>query len=140
MKGTSRILLVEDNLGHARLIEKNLRRAGLDAEIIVMSDGAEALGYVSGCGAQVVLLDLNLPGIDGFDMLRRLKANPDTAAIPVVVLTTTDDEREIARCYELGCALYVTKPVDYDLFCETIRRLGQFLAVVAPPPSAERTR
>lgn len=137
MRAPLRVLLVEDNEGHVRLVEKNLRRAELDAEITVAADGAEALALLSrtdGEEPHVVLLDLNLPVVDGFEVLRRMKAEPAFARIPVIVLTTTDDEREIVRCRELGCAFYVTKPVDYDKFCETIRRLGQFLSVIAAPP------
>lgn len=137
MKTPLRVLLAEDNEGHVRLIQKNLGRAEFDARISVASDGAQALAALSSPNGErphVVLLDLNLPVVDGFEILRRMKADERLARIPVIVLTTTDDEREIARCQELGCAFYVTKPVDYDRFCETIRRLGQFLAVVAPPP------
>jgi CheY-like chemotaxis protein len=81
----------------------------------------------------VILLDLKMPRIDGLEVLRRLKADRRTAALPVIVLTTTDDPREIERCYELGCNVYVTKPVEYDAFIEAVRRLGFFLQVVKLP-------
>jgi CheY-like chemotaxis protein len=81
----------------------------------------------------VVLLDLKMPRVDGFEVLRRLKESPRTAAVPVIVLTTTDDQREIARCYELGCNVYICKPVEYDAFIEAVRRLGFFLQVVKLP-------
>jgi CheY-like chemotaxis protein len=81
-----------------------------------------------------VLLDLKMPRVDGFEVLRRLKDSPSTAAVPVIVLTTTDDPREIERCYELGCNVYITKPVEYDAFIEAVRRLGFFLQVVKLPP------
>jgi CheY-like chemotaxis protein len=84
-----------------------------------------------------VLLDLNLPVMDGYQVLRRMKGNASTRRIPVIVLTTTDDEREIDRCYDLGCNVYITKPVDYEGFSEAIRKLGLFLSVVAIPK--ERT-
>jgi CheY-like chemotaxis protein len=74
-----------------------------------------------------------MPRVDGFEVLRRLKESPQTAAVPVIVLTTTDDPREIARCYELGCNVYITKPVEYDAFIEAVRRLGFFLQVVKLP-------
>ena len=136
------ILLVEDDPGHARLIEKNLRRASITNEIVVASDGQEAIDYLFGEGkyAQVprpspilVLLDLNLPVLDGYQVLRRMKGDERTRCIPVVVLTTTDDAREVARCYELGCNVYVTKPVDYEQFSKAICDLGLFLSIVAVP-------
>jgi CheY-like chemotaxis protein len=81
----------------------------------------------------LVLLDLNMPVLDGYQVLERMKANPDTKKIPVVVLTTTDDAREVARCYQLGCSVYITKPVDYDSFSEAIQQLGFFISIVTVP-------
>ena len=136
------ILLVEDDSGHARLIEKNLRRSKISNDIVVVGDGQRALDYLFGQGDYVgqqhpspllVLLDLNLPVLDGYQTLERIKADPRTRHIPVIILTTTDDTREVARCYELGCNVYVTKPVDYAQFCEAVCRLGLFLSVVTMP-------
>ena len=132
------ILLVEDDPGHARLIEKNLRRSSVTCEIVKLTDGQQTLDYLaSGKGAAspgtVVLLDLNMPGLSGYQVLERLKAQERTRAIPVVILTTTDDSAEIKRCYDLGCNAYVTKPVDYEQFSEMIRRLGLFLTIVRAP-------
>jgi CheY-like chemotaxis protein len=136
------IILIEDDDGHATLIERNLRRAGLTNGFIRLSDGQEALDYFfaenarfarEGPLAPVILLDLKMPRIDGLEVLRRLKTDPRTASLPVVILTTTDDPREIERCYELGCNVYVTKPVEYDAFIEAVRRLGFFLQVVKLP-------
>ncbi len=136
------ILLVEDDPGHARLIEKNLRRSNITNEIVMAFDGQEAIdrlfgeGKYAGCqrpSPMLVLLDLNLPVLDGYQVLRRMKGDERTKHIPVVVLTTTDDAREVARCYEFGCNVYVTKPVDYEQFSEAIRKLGLFLAVVTVP-------
>jgi CheY-like chemotaxis protein len=133
------ILLVEDDPGHAKLIEKNLRRAGLLNELVVVTDGARALDFVMHRGEfserenshpLLILLDLNLPVLDGYQVLQRLKAANETKTIPIVILTTTDDPREVARCYELGCNVYVTKPVEYEQFSEAIRQLGLFLSVV----------
>ena len=133
------ILLVEDDPGHARLIEKNLRRSNITNELITITDGQQAIDYLFGEGRymstqypspMLVLLDLNLPVLDGYQVLQRMKGDERTKHIPVVVLTTTDDAREVARCYELGCNVYVTKPVDYEQFSEAIRKLGLFLAVV----------
>ena len=136
------ILLVEDDPGHARLIEKNLRRSGITNEIVKAFDGQEAIDYLFGDGKHagakhpspmMVLLDLNLPVLDGYQVLRRMKGDERTKYIPAVILTTTDDAREVARCYDLGCNVYVTKPVDYEQFSEAIGKLGLFLAVVTVP-------
>lgn len=139
---TVSIILIEDDDGHATLIERNLRRAGLTNGFIRLADGQKALDYFFGDNARfvaepppaaVILLDLKMPRIDGLEVLRRLKADKRTACLPVIVLTTTDDPREIERCYELGCNVYVTKPVEYDAFIEAVRRLGFFLQVVKLP-------
>jgi CheY-like chemotaxis protein len=139
---TVTIVLVEDDPGHVRLIEKNLRRANLAHELVVLSDGHQALEYVlcegefaerDGRGSLVLLLDLNLPALNGYQVLKRLKSDAKTRHIPVIVLTTTDDPREVARCYALGCNVYLTKPVDYRRFSDGIRQLGQFLSVATIP-------
>jgi len=136
------ILLVEDDPGHVRLIEKNLRRSKITNEVITVSDGQQALDYLFGKGEYagsehasplLVLLDLNLPVLDGYQVLQRIKADERTKRIPVIILTTTDDAREVSRCYDLGCSVYVTKPVDYEQFSEAIRKLGLFLSVLTIP-------
>ena len=136
------ILLVEDDKGHARLIEKNMRRSGVTNRMVIVSDGQQALDYLYGEGpyaeAQpasplLVLLDLNLPVMDGYQVLELMKADERTKRIPVVILTTTDDAREVSRCYDLGCNVYVTKPVDYEQFSEAIRKLGLLLSIVTVP-------
>jgi CheY-like chemotaxis protein len=130
------IVVVEDDDGHATLIERNLRRAGLTNNVVRLRDGQEAIDYFFAGAAgtvdveSVLLLDINMPRVDGIDVLRRLKADPRTARIPTIMLTTTDDPREIERCYQLGCNVYITKPVEYDTFMEAIRRLGFFLQIV----------
>lgn len=136
------ILMVEDDEGHARLIEKNLRRAGISNMITHFSTGKAVLDHFFGPSNAadsteqlLVLLDLNLPEVDGYEVLARLKGDPRTRAIPVIILTTTDNPREIDRCYDMGCNVYVTKPVDYDNFAEAIRKLGLVLAVVKVPKS-----
>jgi CheY-like chemotaxis protein len=142
----SAILLVEDDSGHARLIEKNLRRSNVTNDFVILGDGRQALDYLFGEGEYVdqkrsppmlVLLDLNLPVLDGYQVLKRMKEDERTRRIPVVILTTTDDVREVTRCYELGCNVYITKPVDYEQFSEAIRTLGLFLAVVTVPEGGE---
>ncbi|MGQ3355776.1 MAG: response regulator [Phreatobacter sp.] len=136
------IIMIEDDEGHARLIEKNIRRAGVSNEIIPFTNGTEALAHLLGAdgsgtasiGRQLlILLDLNLPDMGGVDILEKVKSNPHTKRAPVVVLTTTDDQREIQRCYDLGANVYITKPVDYDGFAQAIRQLGLFFAVMQVP-------
>jgi CheY-like chemotaxis protein len=137
------ILLAEDDDGHATLIQLNLERAGLANDFRRLKDGQEALDYIRGEGAHagqphgslLLLLDIKMPKVDGIEVLRQLKADPRTNMVPVIILTTTDDPREVRRCYELGCNVYITKPVDYQAFIEAIRRLGLFLQVVQIPPN-----
>jgi CheY-like chemotaxis protein len=90
-------------------------------------------------GNILLLLDINMPRVDGIEVLRRLKADARTNAIPIIILTTTDDPREIERCYQLGCSVYVTKPVEYTAFIEAINRLGLFLQVVRVPATGPAT-
>ncbi len=140
MDSTFCIVMVEDDDGHALLIERNLRRAGIGNELVRMDNGAKTIDYFFGPDSDqaknqktLVLLDLNLPQIDGYEILKRLKGDDRTKAIPIIVLTTTDNPREIDRCYELGCNVYITKPVEYDNFSDAIRKLGLMLAVVKIP-------
>jgi CheY-like chemotaxis protein len=135
------ILLVEDDPGHARLIAKNLQRAKISNEIITFTDGQQALAYLFGLDANgnhtpaplLVLLDLNLPVVSGYQVLEQMKSHERTRHIPVIILTTTDDPQEIRRCYELGCNVYVVKPVEYTQFAEAIQKLGLFFSVVTVP-------
>jgi CheY-like chemotaxis protein len=138
------IVMVEDDEGHARLIEKNIRRAGVNNRITPFANGAEACSYLfgadgSGAGNRtkpmLVLLDLNLPDMTGVDILKRIKTNDHLKRVPVVVLTTTDDAVEIQRCYDLGCNVYITKPVNYENFANAIRQLGLFFSVIQVPAS-----
>jgi CheY-like chemotaxis protein len=129
------IVLVEDDAGHAKLIEKNIRRAGVNNEIVHFPNGTEALDHLLRIGKSptLVLLDLNLPDMSGTQILEQLKSEPETKHVPVIVLTTTDDKAEIQKCYDLGCNVYITKPVDYDAFAAAIRQLGLFLSVMKVP-------
>jgi CheY-like chemotaxis protein len=134
------IVMVEDDEGHARLIEKNLRRAGVSNEVIHFTSGTSANEYLFGPAMQrgkplLVLLDLNLPDVSGISILEKLKEDESLRTMPVIVLTTTDDQREIQRCYDLGCNVYITKPVNYETFAQAIRQLGLFLAVIQVPPA-----
>jgi CheY-like chemotaxis protein len=136
------IVLIEDDPGHAILIEKNLRRAGILNPITSLRDGAAALDFLfprensgkpQAPSQMLVLLDLNLPVIDGYTVLKRIKSDERTRRIPVVVLTTTDNPQEIERCYDLGCNIYITKPVAYDQFSDALKQLGTFLSFVKIP-------
>ncbi len=136
------ILMAEDDEGHADLIRRNLGRAGIANEIIHFKDGQEAADFLfrRGAGphresgvAYVLLLDIRMPKLDGAQLLEILKTSPELRKIPVIMITTTDDPREVDRCHELGCNNYLTKPVEYDSFVTAIRQLGLFLSVVQVP-------
>lgn len=136
------IVMIEDDEGHARLIEKNIRRAGVNNDIVIFRDGTSALAHVFGADgtgsevagqARLFLLDLNLPDMSGIDILARIKDNEFTRRSPVIVLTTTDDQREVQRCYDLGANVYITKPLSYESFANAIRQLGLFLSVMQVP-------
>lgn len=138
-----KIVMVEDDEGHARLIDRNIRRSGVNNDIIPFTTGTEAVNYLFGADgtanqhkgqALLILLDLNLPDMTGIDILKRVKDNATLKSAPVVVLTTTDDAQEIKRCYELGCNVYITKPVNYENFANAIRQLGLFFSVIQVPP------
>jgi CheY-like chemotaxis protein len=130
--------MIEDDDGHAKLIEKNLRRAGIANEITHLNTGAKAVEFLFNNkdmeGEQMlVLLDLNLPEVDGYEILERLKTEEITKNLPVIVLTTTDNPKEINRCYDLGCNVYITKPVEYESFSAAIQKFGLMLSVVRLP-------
>ena len=135
------ILLAEDDEGHALLVKRNLVRAGIVNEIVHVTDGQQALDFVRREGKYagrartllLLVLDINMPCLDGIQVLQGIKADESTAKIPVIMLTTTDDPREIELCYEIGCSVYVTKPVEYEQFVEAVKRLGLFLQVVRIP-------
>ncbi len=139
------IAMVEDDEGHSRLIEKNLRRAGVHNKIVPLADGASAMAFLFGPDGSglvnkgrplLILLDLNLPDMSGIDILKRLKENEHLRVSPVVVLTTTDNMSEIRRCYDLGCNVYITKPVDYEKFANAIRQFGLFMFVMQIPEAS----
>ena len=136
------IVIAEDDEGHSSLIVKNLRRAGISNEIIRFKNGQETLDFFMQNGkgphhvpndGYILLLDIRMPKVDGVEVLRQLKQDAELTKIPVTMLTTTDDPREVDECYRLGCNNYITKPVDYDKFVEVVRQLGLFLLVVEVP-------
>jgi two-component system response regulator len=138
------ILLVEDNPDDEALTLRALRRANVGNDIVVARDGVEALDYLFGTGAhagrdprnppQVVLLDLKLPRIDGLEVLRRVRADERTRLQPVVILTSSNEERDRIEGYKLGANSYVRKPVDFGEFAEAVGRLGLYWLLVNQPP------
>jgi DNA-binding response OmpR family regulator len=136
------ILLVEDDPDHEALAIRALRKANVANEIRVAHDGAEALEYMQGIAKgekpipQLVLLDLKLPKVDGLEVLRRIRAAEKTALLPVVVLTSSDEERDIVSSYRLGVNSYIRKPVNFTDFAEATRQLGMYWLLLnqCPPP------
>ena len=133
------ILIAEDDDGHAELIQSGLVDSGICNPIIRFSNGEDVWQFLSGTSDKAVrdernnyllLLDINMPKMDGIEVLRRLKSDDDLKEIPVMMLTTTDDPREVEACYKIGCNIYITKPVDFVAFTETLNRLGLFIQVV----------
>lgn len=132
------ILVAEDDDGHAQLITDLIVESGIKNPIIRFADGEELitflrkpdLGPVRSC---VLLLDIRMPRMDGVEVLRTMKADPRLKAIPVIMLTTTDDPREIQGCYDLGCNCYITKPLEFDRFVNALRQLGMFLLLMQLP-------
>lgn len=140
------ILVVDDDEGHLELVRRNLQRAGLSNTVVPLTSGEAALDYVycrgdyrdrATDGRLLMLLDINMPGIDGIEVLTTLKADPAKARMPVIMLTTTDDPRDVERCYKIGCSVYVTKPVSSDRFMDAVKRLGLFISVVELPGEEE---
>ena len=142
------ILLVEDNPDDEILTVRELKKQSIVSEIIAVRDGVEALDYLF-CKGQfasrdprtfptVVLLDLKLPKVDGFEVLRRIRADARTRHIPVVMLTSSDDQRDVIESYRLGANSYVCKPVSFDQFQEAVRHVQFYwLRLNVPPPSGE---
>jgi len=133
------ILIAEDDDGHADLIMDGLEESGVCNTFIRFSNGEDVWNFLSGKGDKTVrdkskgyllLLDINMPKMDGVEVLKRMKSNDELKDIPVMMLTTTDDPREVEACYKIGCNLYITKPVDFLKFTETLKRLGLFIQIV----------
>jgi CheY-like chemotaxis protein len=142
MKEEVTILIAEDDEGHAKLIQKNLHRAGLHNKTLLFRDGREILDFLHGNHpshnleegkAYLLLLDIRMPRVDGIEVLERIKADPELCKLPVIMVTTTDNPREVESCYNLGCSTYITKPVDYDKFVEAVNQLGFFLMATEIP-------
>ena|SRR5436190_21712316 len=140
------ILIADDDAGHVRLIEKNLTRAGLHNPTQRFENGQQVLDFFFGKGAgphrepdtfYLLLLDIRMPKVDGVEVLRQIKNDKVLRKLPVLMLTTTDDPREVARCHGLGCNSYIVKPVDYEKFAEAIKNLGLYISLVKVPEIEE---
>lgn len=137
------ILIAEDDDGHAELIQDHLRDVGIHNPIIRFKNGQEIWDFLSKNGpgphreekkGYLLLLDIRMPKMDGVEVLRRIKGDPVLQPLPVIMLTTTNNPREIKECYELGCNSYVTKPVNYQHFTDALKRLGLFLMIIQVAP------
>lgn len=130
------ILLVEDNPNDAELTQRALRKTDIGARLLIARDGAEAIERVltEGLRPRVIFLDLKLPKIDGMEVLRRIRADERTKEIPVVVLTSSQEERDITESYKLGVNSYVVKPVEFDKFYKTVSDLGTYWLVLNKTP------
>jgi two-component system, response regulator len=138
------ILLVEDNPSDIGLTQRALAKNRIANEMVVAQDGQEALDYLFGTGAyagrdvsnmpELVLLDLKLPRVDGLEVLRRIRSDQRTRRIPVVILTTSKEEQDVAQSYDLGANSYIRKPVDFDQFVGSVQQLGLYWLVMNEPP------
>jgi len=142
MKNEVIIAIAEDDEGHASLIKKNLKRAGISNPMLNFKDGEEILNFLFRRGkglyrktetAYLLLLDIGMPKVDGVEVLGHIKKDSELRKMPVIMITTADDPREVEKCHYLGCSSYIVKPVDYDRFVEVIRQLGLFLLGVEVP-------
>ena len=138
------ILLVEDNPHDVELTLRAFQKSKLANRIHVVRDGEEALAFLFRTGPyaerhnavpKVVLLDLKLPKVDGLEVLRRLRDNPETGTVPVVVLTTSREERDVVESYRLGVNSYIVKPVDFSQFTDVVQHLGMYWLVLNQPPT-----
>ncbi len=141
---TIEILFVEDNIDDATLTMRALKKSGLANAIIHLKDGAEALDFIFATGAhqfrntnhkpKLILLDLKMPKVSGIEVLEKIKADPVFRLIPVVILTSSKEDPDIKKCYELGVNSYIVKPVESDNFFQTIKELGMYWVVLNQPP------
>jgi two-component system response regulator len=144
---TTELLLAEDNPQDLELALRALRKANLSNRIQVARDGAEVLDFLFGTGAfagrntterpKVILLDLKLPKVDGLEVLRRIKAEPLTRDIPIVVLTSSREQRDVTESYKLGVNSYIVKPVNFEHYTEAVRDLGLYWLLLNQPPKVE---
>lgn len=137
------ILIADDDDGHAELIREHLRDACIHNPIMRFKNGEEIWDFLSNSDkkanlqqeqAYLLLLDIRMPKMDGIEVLKRIKTDMLLRTLHVIMLTTTNDPREVQECYELGCNCYITKPVQYERFSEAIRQLGLFISIIEVPP------
>ncbi len=148
MVDTKVILLIEDNPDDVALTLRAFKKSNIGNEVIVARDGQEALDYLFGAGAYagrnpamipaVVLLDLKLPKVDGLEILRRVREDRRTKLVPVVILTSSREEQDVVRGYDLGANSYIRKPVDFEQFNECVRQLGLYWLLINEPPPSEK--
>ena len=137
------LLLVEDNPNDVELTLHVFKKHNVVNSIKVVRDGAEALDFLFGADAslpRLILLDLKLPKVNGLEVLGKVKAHPRTKAVPVVVLTSSRQDRDLSMCYEMGVNSYIVKPVDFTQFTEAIRQLGLYWLVLNEKPNAAQTQ
>ena len=136
------VIIADDDDGHAFLVEDNLRRGGVRTEFLRFSDGQETLDFLFGRTkdptfdpeqAYLLLLDIRMPKVDGVAVLKQIKADPMLHKLPVIMLTTTEDPREVDRCHDLGCNIYIHKPVSYDGFADAMAQLGKLVNLAQIP-------
>jgi CheY-like chemotaxis protein len=143
LRNEASILLVEDDPDHVELAIRALKKHGVANQVIVARDGAEALDYLIGGRLatlpEVVLLDLKLPKVSGLEVLRRIRENVDTRFLPIVILTSSDEEQDLVQSYELGVNSYIRKPVSFVEFAEAIRQLGAYWLVLNQAPPRKRS-
>ncbi|HSQ97278.1 MAG TPA: response regulator [Rickettsiales bacterium] len=138
-KQNIKIILIEDDAGHAELLIEGLKDVGLKNEVIHFSDGGKAIEEITNPKSKIypayvmIFLDLNLPGVDGYTVLKKLKADKFTNKIPISILTTTDNQSEVDKCYELGCNMYITKPVDYKDFKDVLEKISTIVSTIKVP-------
>ena len=140
------ILIVDDDEGHSILIRQSLAEVELENDFVEFRDGQAVLDFLFKPATRgerpppkvpfLLLLDIRMPKVDGIEVLRRVKSDPRLRALPVIMLSTTDDPGEVDRCHRAGCSAYVQKPVDYEKFTEAVRRLGLFIMMLLMPPAS----
>lgn len=149
MREEVEILIADDDMGHATLIRRNLKRMGITNPVTHFKDGQEVLDFLFPQGdgprwqrgdSYLLLLDIRMPKVDGVEVLRRMKNDSETRKIPVIMITTTDDPRDIELCHDFGCSSYIVKPVKYDRFVEAVQKLGLYFKVIETPVLRESGR
>jgi len=132
------IIIADDDMGHCLLMTRNFRRAGITNEIMTFTDGQELLDFLlaSTMGRSIdpqtpylLLLDIRMPRVDGIEVLKRLKSHEDLRKLPIVIISTTDDPRQVEECYRLGCNFYLAKPTEQEQFAEALEKLGRFISL-----------